>query len=368
MRLPTRSPVQWRCGVARWIRLRAVPLAAAVLCGTFVGGTWADPVDRLYPEHVTRDIQVSIKRGLDYLARTQARDGGWYATSGGSAYPVCMTSLAGLAILASGNTTSRGPYADEVRNALRYLLPRVTKSGLITGPGEENGRPMYGHGFALTFFAVVYGMETDPHLREQLREGIRSAIALTAAAQSRDGGWTYRPGGGDEGSVTVTQIQALRACHNAGFRVPPSTIRQAVRYIERCRTSEGGIRYSINSAATPQLAISAAAVATLYNAGEYDAPVARACLNYVFSAFEAQKDHWSKGGHSFYTHLYAAQAFYLASDRHWDAYYPTASKQLLNMQVEDGSWQGDGIGEVFGTSIALIVLQLPYKYLPIYQR
>jgi hypothetical protein len=58
----------------------------------------------------------------------------------------------------------------------------------------------------------------------------------------------------------------------------------------------------------------------------------------------------------------------MASDRHWDAYYPGASRQLLKMQSPNGSWTGDGIGEAFGTSTALIILQLPYKYLPIYQR
>ncbi len=34
----------------------------------------------------------------------------------------------------------------------------------------------------------------------------------------------------------------------------------------------------------------------------------------------------------------------------------------------DGSWQGDYIGKAYGTAIALIILQLPYKYLPVYQR
>ena len=30
--------------------------------------------------------------------------------------------------------------------------------------------------------------------------------------------------------------------------------------------------------------------------------------------------------------------------------------------------QGDGIGKAYGTAIALVILQLPYKYLPVYQR
>ena len=38
------------------------------------------------------------------------------------------------------------------------------------------------------------------------------------------------------------------------------------------------------------------------------------------------------------------------------------------MQRQDGSWNADGIGPVFDTSVGLIILQLPYKFLPIYQR
>ena len=33
-----------------------------------------------------------------------------------------------------------------------------------------------------------------------------------------------------------------------------------------------------------------------------------------------------------------------------------------------GIGNGDGIGRTYGTSIALIILQLPYKFLPVYQR
>jgi hypothetical protein len=38
------------------------------------------------------------------------------------------------------------------------------------------------------------------------------------------------------------------------------------------------------------------------------------------------------------------------------------------MQAPDGTWHGDGIGEVYGTAIAIIILQLPFKFLPVFQR
>src|SRR5262249_57158211 len=110
-------------------------------------------------------------------------------------------------------------------------------NGLIPGPGSDSGRPMHGHGFALLFLATVHGMETDPAARERLAPAIRRGVRLVDAAQSPFGGWTYTPGGGDEGSVTITQIQALRAADAAGFVIPERTLKRAVRYLELCQES-----------------------------------------------------------------------------------------------------------------------------------
>jgi hypothetical protein len=41
---------------------------------------------------------------------------------------------------------------------------------------------------------------------------------------------------------------------------------------------------------------------------------------------------------------------------------------LLAAQSNDGSWEGDAVGKVYGTAIALVILQIPYGYLPILQR
>lgn len=354
-------------------RIVAVPDAAtlpplrAASVGALSGGRFAG--DEILPKHITAPTMDAVRRGLDFLARTQNNNGGWIESRGGEAYPVTMTSLAGLAMLANGNTPTRGRYAPQVAATLDYLLRCTTPNGLITGAGEESGRPMYGHGFALLFLASTYGMETKESTRAQMRDVIQRAVDLTARGQSPAGGWTYTPGSGDEGSVTVTQIQALRAAHNAGFLVPRGTIEESVRYIERCSTPEGGICYSLGSGGGARLAISAAACATLYNAGAYDAPVAERCLDWVSQRFRIAKGFNKGGGHDYYTHLYAAQAFYLAGDAQWDAYFPDARDQILALQNKsEGSWDGDGIGKTYGTAIALIVLQLPYKYLPVFQR
>jgi len=331
-----------------------------------------DADGNLLPKHFNQRTQEAIERGLAYLAKTQTPDGDWRNSNDGSTYPVTMTSLAGMAFLAGGNTTSRGPYAANVKRVVRYLLEQADPNTGIISAGKENGRTMYPHGFAMLFLSTAYGMESDDAVRERMKGVIEKGIKLIASAQSPLGGWYYTPNSGDEGSVTVTQLQALRAAHDAGFVVPEDTIKKSIEYLEMCRTVEGGIRYSFNSGGDTRLPISAAALPCLYSAGDYESEMAKACLAYVFKSFceGNNRNQWDKsGGHDFYGHYYASQAFYQAGDKYWDTYFPIARDQLLNMQQSDrGSWNGDGVGDIYGTAMALTILQLPYKYLPIYQR
>lgn len=330
-----------------------------------------DENGNILPKHFTPETQKAIEKGMAYLASTQSNNGSWSNTRDGASYPVTMTSLAGMAMIAGGNTTSRGPYADNVKKAVRYVLGQANASTGIIAAGNENGRTMYPHGFALMFLSCAYGMENDPAVRERMRTVIDKGILLTAQAQSPAGGWYYTPNSGDEGSVTVTQLQALKAAANAGFIVPQETLDKAIQYLELCRTPEGGIYYSLQSRGATRLPISAAALPCMYSTGDYESEMAEACLAYVFREYcqNGNDRRWNKsGGHDFYGHYYAAQAFYQAGDEYWNAYFPTASGQLRELQASDGSWNGDGIGPVYGTALALTILQLPYKYLPIYQR
>jgi hypothetical protein len=363
-----------RAGAARTTRrmfldyCRTGAVASLAGAGCLAGLRTVRAQKEVLPKHVTPETIRAVAKGLDFLAAKQAEDGSWLSDLGGQAYPVAMAGLAGTAFLAHGNSPTRGKFAKNVQSAVEFLVRCGTPTGLITGPTQDSGMPMHGHGFALMFLACVYGMTTKESLRRQVQVVVRKAVALTSQGQSEAGGWTYTPATGDEGSVTVTQVQALRAAHNAGFLVPRGVIEEAVKYLEKCRTPEGGIRYSLISGNSPRLAISAAAVATLYNAGQFDSTIATDCLKYVWEQFQGQEG-WSKGGgHDFYTHLYASQGFYMAGDQYWDKYFPATRDQLIAMQGPDGSWNGDGIGQVYGTAIAVIILQLPYKYLPIFQR
>jgi len=148
-----------------------------------------------------------------------------------------------------------------------------------------------------------------------------------------------------------------------------------VAYLKYCQMGDGGICYSAQSRGSSRPAISAAAIACFYAAGVYDrqtggagaeAEMVEKLVNYVRGQVNQETSGW--GGHYFYTHFYLAQAWYQRGGKDWKDYYPAICKKLLDLQSPDGSWNGDSVGTTYGTAMACIILQLPYNYLPIYQK
>ena len=320
---------------------------------------------RLHPKGITDETKAAITKALKFLAREQSKDGSWRSGGGYGYYPCAMTGLAGLSLIASGSTPTRGPYAKNVRRATKYLLDQQQANGLIAAPAEES-RSMYGHGFSLLFLSQVYGMEEDVQKQRRIKEACKRAIKLIERSQSRDGGWLYTPdSSGDEGSVTVTQIQALRGCRNAGIFVSKKCIDRAIRYIERSQSPDGGIRYSVRSAGS-RPALTAAACAVLYNAGAYDSKIADRAWKYAWRT--CRPSGGRSHGHYFYTQLYMSQATWQKGDKYWNKYFPDIQRHLLSTQQGNGSWRGDHVGLVYGTAIGLLILQIPYNKLPILSR
>jgi len=72
-------------------------------------------------------------------------------------------------------------------------------------------------------------------------------------------------------------------------------------------------------------------------------------------------------GHYFYGHYYAAQAMFLAGDKYWSVWWPAIRDEMLIKQDVEGYWRGQA-GKEYGTAMALIVLQMPNRLLPIFQK
>lgn len=336
----------------------------AVLCGWISPSVSAAAIDN--PQ-----VEKTISQGLDWLAFQQQASGGWKAQQ---RYPTAMTSLAGLALLCEGSTTTQGKYAPNLRKAVDYLVRRSRRNGLI-GDSDDD-RYTYGHGFAMLFLSQVLGEEEDLERRAELIQVLTKAVEFTGRAQTKAGGWGYvsaKDGSGfDEGSTTITQVQGLRGCRNAGIPVPKEVIDKAVKYIHDCTLKDGAVQYS-SKGGGGRPAITAAAVACLYNAGEYDDDYVPRMVKYCRD--HLRPDTRDTFGHWHYAHFYYSQVRYREGDESWKQYRTAIEKRLLREadQVTIGentatSWKQGYIGPVYTTSLNLIMLQLEKASLPIYQR
>ncbi|MCE9548691.1 MAG: terpene cyclase/mutase family protein [Planctomycetia bacterium] len=336
-------------------------LIAAAICGLLLVSTAhaSDP-----------QIDGVTQRGLDWLAKRQSRVGHWVANE--AHYPTAMTALAGMALLAEGSTTTQGKYASNIDQAVTFLVERSNSNGLI-GDAKHDDRYTYGHGFAMLFLSQVLGEEEDVNRRRELIDVLTRAVIFTGRAQTKAGGWGYvsaRDGDGfDEGSTTITQVQGLRGCRDGGIVVPKEIIDQAIKYIRDCTASDGGVQYS-SKGGGGRPAITAAAVACLFNAGDYDdqyvPKLLKYCKQHMGSISNQSFGHWH------YAHLYYSQVMYREGGKEWTEYREKIFKKLMSEVTDDKKqyayWNQGYIGPVYTTAINLILLQLDKGNLPIYQR
>ena len=310
-----------------------------------------------------------VAGGLDWLAARQSRRGSWAANEG--RYPTAITALAATALLMEGSTTSQGRHAEPIRRAVDYLVSRSRPNGLIGDPKTDD-RYTYGHGFSMLFLSQVLGEEEDERRREELVDVLTRAVEFSGRAQTKDGGWGYVSAADgndfDEGSTTITQVQGLRGCRNAGIPVSREIIDRAIGYIHACTLPDGGVQYS-SKGGGGRPAISAAAIACLFNAGEEDDTHVPRMLVYARKHLGNIAN--NSFGHWHYAHFYYAQVMYREGGEAWETYRDQVERRLVEeaRRDRDGvSWTQGYIGNAYTTATNLTILQLDKGMLPIYQR
>jgi hypothetical protein len=324
-------------------------------------GAGASDPEKTAAEMITPAAQRSIDAGLRWLAGRQNDDGGF--GQGAQRGNAAICGLCGMAFMAGGSTPGRGPHGIQVEKAAGYLLGIAQPSGFIVEPVPTTQGPMYSHGFATLFLAECYGMSRRPELRDKLRK----AVELIVNSQNKEGGWRYFPKKEDADiSVTVCQVMALRAAHNAGVHVPKDTFDRAVQYVKRCQNHDGGFVYMLSAGGESAFPRSAAAMVALNSAGVYKGPEIAKGLEYL-QQFRPEpgvvrREQWYE-----YGHYYGVQAMWQAGGQDWARWYPAARDDVIARQQAGGAWVS-AYGPEYATAMCLLVLQMPENQLPIFQR
>jgi prenyltransferase beta subunit len=314
----------------------------------------AAPV-RVSTAEMTREAEAAIDRALRFLDSTQNPDGSW-----GTQYKSAETALALMAFMVKGHFPGRGQYGAKLDKGINYLLSVGRQKGGFLGGGHQG---MYEHGLATLALSEAWG-ESD---NDQIRDVLKKAVEVILRAQNPQGGWRYSPQPTDADiSVTVMMVVALASASEAGILVPEKHIDRAAKYVLDCQHPSGGFTYQAKSG-PPNFARTGAGVLSYFMAGQRTTPGVKKGLDYLtkYEDTKFQNVQWY-----FYAHYYAAQATYQAGDQYFQPWYPKIRDALLAKQRSDGGFSGadGGAGPAYSTSLAVLILGIPYRFLPIYQR
>ncbi len=310
------------------------------------------------PSQVPPAVRAGINSALDYLASRVRPDGSVTSNYSG----IATSALVGTAFLANGCAPNRGKYGPQLARITNYILSNSHEtSGYISSRGGDN---MYAHGFATLFLAEVYGMSPDPRIEIALRK----AVKLIEYSQGEHGGWRYYPRPSESDiSVTICQVMALRAARTAGIPVDPDTIKRATECVKQGSNPDGGFSYIVGQGRSSSFPRSAAGVCILYYLGEYEAPEVKRGIEYIDAHIPSSPNAQRSSSHIMYGYYYAAQAMFQVGGDYWNRWYPDLCAWVLRNQYSDGSLNSS-LGGDYATAMAAIVMQIPYRYLPIFQR
>ena len=342
--------------------------------GAFVQSAKAAPAgqSKFSPEAVDR----AIKRGVEYLKKSQGADGSWPG-HGGDKYPVGPTAIATYAMLESDMIKVTDP---KMKSALDWLGKKQApaKAGKQQSASASFCHKTYELGLrANAFLAAIKrsGMANSPY-RSFLRNDVRMLVFSTA-----DGSYSYDCfGDGSSGkghwdnSNSQYGVLGVWAGVQADEEVPREYWHKVLKHWTECQTPDGG--WSYNSNRNPSATMTTAGLASMFLC--YDnlladkfikcdqgpkvqsllSPLNKG-LDWMDKSFSGIVQGGGKAGigNIFYL-LYGVERVGLASGYKYFGradWYKIGAKRLLHIQGANGAWQG-GYGPVVDTAYALLFL------------
>ena len=321
----------------------------------------------------TRQSERAVEMGLRWLVVHQRDDGSWNfdhtksrckglcRNPGKESSTTAATGLALLPFLGAGYTHADGPYQEDVKRGLYYLKQKamMTEHGFDLQEGT-----MYAQGIATIALCEAYGMTKD----ETLRPFAQKAIDYIVFAQDpKGGGWRYRPHEPGDTTVTGWQLMALKSGYMAGLTIPSPTIHMAQRFLTSVQSYDGA-QYGYMDP-RPRKTTTAIGLLMRMYAGW---PRTSFALN---RGVEFLSD-WGPTEDNLYHNYYATQVLRHWEGPLWDRWNEEVREHLIATQAtaghESGSWYfaggyGDQGGRLYNTAMAVMILEVYYRYMPLYR-
>ena len=362
------------------------------------------------PEHVENAIQ----NGLAWIAKAQQSNGGWGAGSHSYQQEInphavntdpATTAMVGMALLRTGSTFSSGEYSRQLNEALDYLLEAVesTPDDRLTITSETNTQIQSKLGqnidavMALQFFsnAMDY-LDGDNQLKRRVKASMNSCAKKVQKLQDQNGSFK---GSGWAGVLQSAMANnALESAQYQGGEVDDDVLEKSREYQKSNYDAESGNVNTTKGAGVVLYSVSGSVRASAKEARKVREEVQKAkkrgilsqnapitpdnleqigyskdeALRYStsYKVYESSKTtaqddavmtgFGNNGGEEFLSYLQTGESLIINQDEEWKKWYGNISGRLINIQNQDGSWNGHHCitSPVFCTATTLLTLSI----------
>lgn len=352
--------------------------------------------------------EAAVAKALAWLKLQQDGDGSWslqrpYCDGGLHENRVAATAMALLAFQGSGNTPTQGEYQNllafqesgskpprgknrkKVVSGVLWLLIHQMEDGHFADrqqqpEGDRRQQPenqgLYAHALATIALCELYAMTKDAELAGPARR----ALAYALAAQGPNGGWRYKPRENGDMSVTAWYMRALRSAQMAGLEVPAPRLVGIDAFLNSVAIDHGK-RYGYrqerpNTPAAPETMATSAAglLCRQYRGWPRDDRRLEDGIQRIVNQGDTLD--WQLASDAYACHAFTQVAHHMGGHT-WRLWNDRMKNVLTKAQVkggrEDGSWDptidnhGKEGGRLFVTCFCTYMLQVYYRYPPIYE-
>ena len=362
------------------------------------------------PENVVK----SEKRGLDWLIKAQANDGGFGCGSHARQDIVdphavstdpATTAMVGMALLRMGNTPDKGEHASHLKKATEYLLVQVEQtpkeaSNITALQGTQIQSKLGANidvALAAQFLSNLVAKLGEQHpMKLRSMRALNTCVGIIQRSQNSDGsvkgdGWAgvlqssfaanaLESAKSQGAAVDDVSLDLARDYQKANFDVASGSV--------ATERAAGVTLYAVSSS-TRSSAVEAREVTENVAKAKKDGKVAKDAdvsvktledagysrgeaekLNTAWNVYNAAKTQaqadnvvsgfGNNGGEEFLSFLQTGESLVIAKDNGWKNWYGRTTGRLVEIQNQDGSWNGHHCitSPVFCTATSLLILSV----------
>lgn len=361
-----------------------------------------------------KPVMLSEERGLLWLMKAQANDGGF--GSGSHARQDIMdphavssdpatTAMVGMALLRMGNLLESGAQTAQLQKATDYILLQVEAApqgaiNITTLQGTQIQSKLGANidvALAAQFLSNLVAKLGDQHPKKlRCMRALNTCVSMIQRSQNADGSVQ---GDGWAGVLQSSfAANALESAKSNGALVDDEALDLARDFQKKNFDVDNGGVATDRAAGVTLYAVSGSSRSSAMEAREVNevitqarkegkvnqgAPVSVATLeeagysrgqaeklNTAYQVYNAAKDQaqsekvisgfGNNGGEEFLSFLQTGESLVIAKDDGWKNWYQQTTGRLVNIQNQDGSWNGHHCitSPVFCTATSLLILSV----------